>query len=134
MPSRFAARERRITAAIDREFAERTRITPRRRGEFITLSVDAERPVMIVVGIADFVPKAILPKDTSRFDGMQPMLGADASNISYDEDKLGTPASWPKTGDEIELIDRVPVLRFTVAADAESDGLGRIVCRILAST
>lgn len=133
MASRFANRERRVTAALDKEFAERTRINPRRRGEFISAAVDPDRAQKIVRGIVDFVPNVFLPKDTSRFDGFQPSLSADASHISYDEALFASKAEWPRAGDLIELIDRPDTPSFAVAAPPESDGIGRIVCRILVS-
>jgi hypothetical protein len=133
MTSRFAGRERRISAAVDREYGERTRITPRRQGEFVSDVVDPARAVIDLVGIADFVSKAAFPKDTSRFDGAQPYVAADVTNVSYDAGLFGSPADYPKPGDLIELIDRYPVVKLAISV-VEDDRLGRVVCRVLVAS
>mgnify|MGYP000232176079 CR=1 FL=1 len=132
MSSRFAARERRISAAIDGEYGERTRIVPRRRGEFVSASTDPDRPPRIVSGIASFIPKDVHPKDISRRDGMQPYIAADNSDVSYDIALFPAAADYPRQGDVIELMDRVPPMALTISA-VDPDNLGRLVCKVMVS-
>lgn len=130
MFSRFAQRERRITAAIDKEYGERTRILPKRRGEFLSAASDPARPARVLHGIADFMAAVAMPKDTSRFDGMQPMIAAEVSHVSYDDALFNGPSDWPKAGDTIELLDRPQVITLVVAGEPSRDGLGRVVCKV----
>jgi len=133
MSSRFATLERRISGSVDRMYGERVRLSPRKRGEFVSQSVDPARPVRIVVAVVDFMPVAALPKDTSRFDGMQPMVAADSSIVSFDEAVFEPKADWPKQGDAIETLDRAENVTMSVAA-VEPDGLGRVLCKVMVSS
>lgn len=129
MPTPFERREARISASIDREHGERTRITPRAAGTYMAGTTDPGRPVLEnIIGIVDLKPVVARIKDRAEYDAFRSEVEGEVIHVTYATSRFASQASWPKAKDEIEAIDRATMPnRFQVVA-VMPDGLGRILC------
>jgi hypothetical protein len=127
MTSRFALRERRASATIDREYAERTRILPRVAGTYMVGVGDNTRAELDVLGIVDLKPVVARIKDKAEYDAFRPELQGDVAHVSYDVGRFASVAEYPREKDHIVLLDRGNE-KYQIV-DVDPDGLGRILCR-----
>ena len=127
MPSRFAALEQKVSAAVDGMYGEITRIHYRVRGDhFGSAPAPATVPTE-VVGIFDLKPVVVRMQDKSQYDGFQPDLVGDKVHVSYSESSFVGPEKWPKDGDFIELVERPEFGQLRIIR-VDPDGIGRFIC------
>lgn len=126
MPTLFAQMETAVSSAVDHLHMERTRITPRVKGEFARGGQDSTRVVREVMGVIDFNPVTIRAREQSEYDGYRPELDGEKVHVSYTASRLGS--AIPRKDDLIEALDRPGVPKFQIVT-AEPDGLGRVLCR-----
>lgn len=128
MATRFESREARVSASIDREHAEPTRVSPRAAGVYLAGSSDAARLVREVLGIVDLKPVVARIKDRAEYDSFRAEIEGEVIHVSYATSRFPDQDAWPKAKDEIHAYERVTLPnRFQVVA-VMPDGLGRIVC------
>lgn len=125
MPSLFAELETRVSAEVDRVYAERTSIRPRVKTQHFGSVADADKQQIEVLGVVDFNPVVAQPRDLGQYDGFQPKLTGDRIIVSYTA-TLFTPETMPKDGYEIVLVERND--KVLSISRVEPDGLGRVVC------
>lgn len=128
MPTLFAQMETAVSAAVDHLHMERTRITPRVKGEFVRGGQDPNRVAREVMGVIDLNPVTIRAREQSEYDGFRPELDGEKVHVSYTASRLGSPVDMPRTGDLIEALDRPGVPKYQITI-VEGDGLGRVLCR-----
>lgn len=127
MTTRFQTIERRMSAAVDRLHAERTRVVPTDRNGFASAASTLRTPY-IATGVIDMNPVTTLVRSQSRYEGDAASVSADRVHVSYDVAALPAQNLWPRRGDEIEFMDRDNEPRIKVNV-VEPDGLGRVVIR-----
>jgi hypothetical protein len=128
MPTRFAAREARVSASIDREHGEITRVLPRAASAYLAGHADGTRAILDIIGIIDTKPVIGRIKDRAEYDAHRPEVSGDTIHVSYTKTRFTDPAQWPRKGDHIQAIERSGTPKYQVT-DVDDDGIGRIVCK-----
>lgn len=131
MPTRFEQREARVSASIDREHGELTRIVPRSsaNGPYIAGGVDSARTIREVIGIVDVNPVIARIRDKSEYDEFRPELEGEVIHVSYATSRFAARADWPRKKDEIHAFERVSLPNKFQVVDVQPDGIGRFLCR-----
>lgn len=128
MPTAFERREALVSASIDREHAEPTRISHRAAGVYLAGSADPARPEREVLGIVDFKPVVARIKDRAEYDSFRAVVEGEVIHVSYDTSRFPNQDSWPKAKDEIHAYERTQLPNRFQVVGVMPDGLGRIVC------
>lgn len=121
----LARAEAKVSAQVDRFFAEQVEIQPMHATQY-TSTPDPQRAIYVTVAVVDTEPQVVAAKQAVD-DGGRPAVQLDRILVSFSEAALGERARWPRHSDVIETIDREANLRLRVAS-VHHDGSGRVNC------